>query len=167
GFFAPPIFRPREVRRIPEAIERARSSYRPMLIFVHRDAEKIAHDERRREIPAEDDIIPIIPVRMTEAWLLIDEGALRTAAGNPNGSVPLDIPDIARLERLPDPKEKLRALLAEASGLHGRRRQRFDRAEAAARVAELIEDFSPLRRLPAFSAFWDDLVAALARFPES
>ena len=47
----------------------------------------------------------VIPVRMTEAWLLIDELALRRAAGNPNGRNPLDLPALKDLEALPEPAD--------------------------------------------------------------
>jgi hypothetical protein len=38
--------------------------------------------------------IPVVPVRMTEAWLLADEFAIRSAPGNPNGTQSLDLPDL-------------------------------------------------------------------------
>ena len=64
------------------------------LLFIHRDAEKASYAERAGEIRnaltkiAEGDLPPnvyVIPVRMTEAWLLFDESAIRFAAGNRNG----------------------------------------------------------------------------------
>jgi hypothetical protein len=161
GLFASPLFFPRGSRPIAEMVKDVRAAYRPRMILVHRDAEKISYNDRRREIPCVDGLVAIVPVRMTEAWLLIDEGALRKAASNPNGTMALDLPEVHRLERLTKPKDKLRELLVEASGLHGRRRQLFDRAEAAGRLAELIDDFSPLRDVPAFNAFWNELTAAL------
>jgi hypothetical protein len=111
--------------------------------------------------------VPIIPVRMTEAWLLIDEAAIRRAADNPNGAVPLDIPPVARLESLPDPKATCDALLISASEKSGRRRKMFTRdSELAARrtrIAELIDDFSPLNQLSAFRAFCDRVEVACTR----
>jgi hypothetical protein len=89
---------------------------------------------------------------MQEAWLLFDEKAIRNAAGNPNGRTPLNLPVVTELEQLPDPKNDLYELLREASGLHGRRRKRFAVNIAARRVAEFIDDFTPLRTLPAFKA---------------
>ncbi|MHC5613360.1 MAG: hypothetical protein ACYTXA_20770 [Nostoc sp.] len=94
--------------------------------------------------------ICVIPVRMQEAWLLFDEAALRKAAGNPSGRQALQLPDICRLEQLPDPKDILYGLLCEASGLRGRRLKQFSVNERVHRLAELIDDFSPLRALSAF-----------------
>lgn len=94
---------------------------------------------------------------MTEAWLLIDEQAIRQAADNPNGSVRLKLPTVLTLELLPDPKELLNELLVEASEKTGRRLEKFRRVSELAwrrgRVTELIEDYRLLRSLGAFQVF--------------
>jgi hypothetical protein len=98
---------------------------------------------------------------MQEAWLLFNENALRRAAGCPNGSAPLALPPFARIEQEPDPKAILHHLLRAASGLSGRRAKQFRPQVHAHRLAELIDDFSPLRKLPAFQALEEELSAAL------
>jgi hypothetical protein len=137
------------------------------LLCVHRDAEGLTRDVRANEIRSAlrqvsvEPKIPavcVVPVRMQEAWLLFDEQALRRAAANPNGRQSLDLPRIHEMEGLPDPKQMLNELLREASGLHGRRRSRLAVAELASRLAFLIDDFSPLRALPAFSALEEEVV---------
>src|SRR5688572_3327502 len=64
------------------------------LLFVHRDAEREPSTKRSAEVEeacqelAELQVLPVIcvvPVRMTEAWLLIEQQAIRNAAGNKNG----------------------------------------------------------------------------------
>lgn len=133
------------------------------LLFVHRDAEKEAHENRVVEIQEavqeavkESVAVPpsvcVVPVRMQEAWLLFDETALRKAAGNPRGHQPLQLPNISTLEQQPDPKNILYQLLSQASGLTSRRLKQFPVNERIHRLAELIDDFSPLRLLPAFNA---------------
>jgi len=92
-----------------------------------------------------------VPVRMTEAWFLFDEAKIRRAAGNPAGSSVLSLPPISRIEAMPDPKETLHDLLIQATELPQRRLKKFAHQKAAHRLAELIEDYSPLRQLPAFS----------------
>jgi hypothetical protein len=47
---------------------------------------------------------------MTEAWLLIDEKAIREAAGNPKGRQPLNLPKPSKTEELSDPKETLKPI---------------------------------------------------------
>lgn len=140
------------------------------LLFVHRDAERETMHRREEEIreslarSAIDTTLPVvcvIPVRMQEAWLLIDESALRRAAGNPLGRRPLIVPDPRRLEDLPDPKQTLHELLRQASDLHGRRLARFDRdvRRHVHRVAQQIRDFRPLRRLSAFQKLEHEVIA--------
>lgn len=139
----------------------------PDILFVHRDAERLTRDERKREIPVGPRIVPVVPVRMTEAWLLIDEQAIRLAAGNPNGRAPLGLPHPNRLEAVADPKATLYAALVRASGFAGRRRQQFHRGAASRRVAENISDFTPLRALTAFQEMETDLArvwGAMNRF---
>jgi len=110
--------------------------------------------------------VKIVPVRMTEAWLLHDEAAIRSAAGNPNGTVPLDLPRGSRAEQEIDPKARLHEAILAASGLAGRRRARLKSRvrDRSRRVADLIENYEPLRRLRAFQAFEEDLRDALIEF---
>jgi hypothetical protein len=158
---------PRPPKTLVEKINIGLYLYPCDLLFVHRDAEKQPRETRRREITAAvskmsnaSQIPPavcVIPVRMQEAWLLFDEGALRQAAGNPHGKQSLQLPPLVKLERLPDPKALLHELLRVASGLHGRRLKQFSTMQSAQRVTALIEDFSLLGKLPAFSAVESDL----------
>ena len=85
---------PSELRR---RIEASLELYPCDLLFVHRDAENRPIDQRAAEIVTAAEglqfpIVRVIPVRMMEAWLLTDEGAIRSAAGNPNGTDPLNVP---------------------------------------------------------------------------
>ena len=129
------------------------------LLFVHRDAEGQAPEQRHQEIRAAASavadpgpiVVGVVPVRMTEAWLLIDEKAIRHAAENPNGQAPLKLPRLSKLESEPRPKDRLLQLLKEASSPGARHRRKFKPEQAATRVSRLIDDFSPLRKLSAFA----------------
>jgi hypothetical protein len=144
------------------------------VIFVHRDAENASRQLRREEIEAamqaatfEHGLAPawvsVIPVRMQEAWLLFDENAIRRAAGNPSGRLALALPALERCEYLADPKSLLLDLLREASGLGVRRRAKLRVALMTQKIAEYINDFGPLRSLPAFAALEQDLREAIER----
>ncbi len=127
-----------------------------MLIFVHRDAEALTLDERLGEFDAVDrgDVIPVVPVRMSESWLLLDGTAIANAAGSPSSHVP--VPGIAQIENIADPKERLDELLFRAAGAPAGRRGRIFRRSIAQRrvsVAEYVSDYSPLENLPAFRRF--------------
>lgn len=152
-----------------DKIRRALELFPCDVLFVHRDAETATRQERVDEIehslpPGSTPHICLVPVRMTEAWLLIDEHAIRTAAGNPNGTHPLDLPAVGTIEAIPDPKQMLRDLLLQATALHGRRRENFksEIGRRVCRVAELIEDFRLLHNLPAFQEFGHDTERVVA-----
>lgn len=135
------------------------------LLFVHRDADRADVDERVNEIyralpQGSANHVLVVPVRMTEAWLLSDEAAIRAASDNPNGVAPLDLSP-RRWDHLPDPKSVLRTALRTATGLPARRLERFDPDSRRVRVAELTDSFSRLRDLPAFTKLEDDLSDAL------
>ena len=152
---------------LPMRLQAAVRKYPCDVLIVHRDAERESLEDRLAEIHAATAnlatrIVPAIPVRMLEAWLLCDEGAIRSAAGNPNGGAPLGLPGGKPTDRLPDPKKALFEALVRASELSGRRLARFKPESKRHRVAELIEDYSPLRALDAFTDFETAVVLAVA-----
>ena len=165
---------PRRLRestnRLADRLPQALDLYPCDLLFVHRDAEKEAAEMRYNEIAEAvsglnaPPTICVVPVRMTEAWLLLDEGAIRRAADNPNGRIRLDLPTLKEMETMPDPKEKLNGMLRTACELSGRRLNQFKRDEARRRVqvAEFVQDFSPLLRLSAFKHLQEKTDALLA-----
>jgi hypothetical protein len=136
------------------------------VLFVHRDAEAQPAEWRHEEIaaatPAHQQHVAVVPVRMQEAWLLHDERALRKAVGRTSGRERLGLPTLSRIEGLPDPKSTLNAALLTAAAVTGRRRRAFDTGATARRLAGLIEDWSPLRRLPAFVRLESDTRNALS-----
>lgn len=145
--------------RIPRAIDQFPCD----LLFIHRDCDNETVQTREKEIedatasfgmrkPAPHPI-HIIPVRMTESWLLVDPVAIRIAAGNPNGQQDLNLPRLDRLESQPDPKQILFAALSAAKDLNARRLRTFRPESLRHRVSELITDYSPLRSLPSFRHF--------------
>ncbi|MEQ9550984.1 MAG: hypothetical protein RIM23_15410 [Coleofasciculus sp. G3-WIS-01] len=85
-----------DFRRLPqqplnhsERIKFSFNLYPCDLLFVHRDAEKEPREKRVAEIQKSVEgiresvsvpIICVVPVRMTEAWLLFDKAAIRKAA---------------------------------------------------------------------------------------
>jgi hypothetical protein len=137
------------------------------LFFVHHDADGPTHHAWAESIkqtvvnvrqqgivlpPA----LPVVPVREMEAWLLIGETAIRRAARNPGGRASLGLPQVHAIESCQDPKTTLRKALHAASELTHRRRSVLDPI-APRTVADLISDFTPLRQLPAFQAFEEDV----------
>ncbi|MCR4412616.1 MAG: DUF4276 family protein [Thermoguttaceae bacterium] len=156
-------------RTLADRIVAATTYYPCDLLFVHRDAEGQPPQTRRDEIERaihesgiKLPVVAVVPVRMTEAWLLFSESAVRRAAGNPNGRMAIPVPH-SDPEGIADPKVLLHNALRSASGLSGRRLRRFDVGWAVHRVADYIEDFSPLRALTAFRTLEDELVRLIQR----
>ena len=150
-------------RRLSDRIDSSIDLYPCDVLFVHRDAERELLEARTIEIQrhchlskraGDVEVVTVIPIRMSEAWLLFDEDAVRIVAGNPGGGQALDMPRIEDIEGLPDPKERLHELLRSASGLRDRRRrlEQFNRDLGlhVQRVAIQIDNFNPLRDLTAF-----------------
>jgi hypothetical protein len=155
----------RRHRPVAEVIQEAMEAWRPDLVVVHRDTEREDPEVRRREIPYADSVVPLVPVRMTEAWLLLDESAIRRAVSRPRATNDLQLPRLRQLEARPNPKADLEtALLLAAGDPTGRARRRVqdDLSMLKRRVAENIDDYTPLRNLTAFQRWEEDLAAALA-----
>jgi hypothetical protein len=109
--------------------------------------------------------IAVVPVRALEAWLLLDEAAIRRVAENPRGRMKLDLPKGSTVERISDPKKLLQQTLATASGVSGRRlatfRSRFPRHRQ--KLLEALDRNGLVSELPSWRAFMTDLKAALDR----
>jgi len=146
------------------------------VVFVHRDAESQPPSDRRREV---DDgvkragilvpVVPVVPVRMTEAWLLLDEQQIRNVAGWPSGRVGLDLPTPREAERLADPKQHLANALRAASGTSGRRlkvfQREFDRHRRT--LLERLDRSGPINQLDAWQRLRLDVESAVARIESS
>jgi hypothetical protein len=141
------------------------------IVFVHRDAEREPPHRRVAEIEAgrlaaglDCPVVPVVPVRMTEAWLLLDDAAIRRVAGKPNGRRRLNLPTPAEAERIADPKTRLRDVLTAASETAGRRRtsfvRDFDRHRAL--LIERLDPTGPVATLSAWQRLLADTAAALS-----
>jgi hypothetical protein len=149
-------------------LRKAAEAYEPDILICHRDAENMTHASRVLEINTAKatsnisiSVVPAVPVRMTESWLLTNEYAIRSASNNKNGDVPLPLPKYSEIENLSDPKTVLFDALKKASSLNGRRLQKFDVYRARSRVASLTTDFSMLQKLNSFIKFEAELINAI------
>ena len=161
---------PRLVSGLASKVEGALALFPGDVLLVHRDSDARDPEPRYAEIAAawhaqasvgHTRCVPLVPVRMTEAWLLFDRQAIRRAAGNPSGNVALAVPTLAECERTADPKHRLFDLLHAASELTGRKRRQFDHHAARSRITDFVADFRPLRRLASFQRFELDLSRAI------
>ncbi|WP_375419313.1 hypothetical protein [uncultured Hymenobacter sp.] len=168
-----PLSRP--LRTLPEKLLAAQQFFPADLYFIHRDAEKDSTWPLRNQEIDEgvakvfQQKFPVyarvVPVQMTETWLLHNEDAIRLAAENPSGRMALPLPDVHSLELLKQAKTVLLAILREASGLTGRRLLRFE-AHERRRLHRLVdlqqeEGFHALRALPAFQRLEEEVSRAV------
>ena len=162
---------PQPPSKLPHRIAKSMELYPCELLFVHRDAEGESFNKRQQEIQDAIGEVPadiqrpwvgVVPVRMQEAWLLIDANALQKAADGTGRRLP-KLPPIKQLEKLPDPKQTLYDLMRQANGGRGRKLKKFKQelGRRRQRIAEIIDDFSPLRKLPAFRRLEEDIQRVL------
>lgn len=166
-------FSPQKLKSLSEKIEFVVREFDDIdFIVVHRDAEKETFEKRESEIENEvakiraslsnRNVLPVIPVRMTEAWLLFDAKAIANAAGNPS-LIPLPtLPALNKLEKIVDPKKDLEDLIRQSCGLKSRGLKKLNTRQCIQLIPEFIEDFSPLLQLPSFQNFRDKILAAFA-----
>jgi hypothetical protein len=141
------------------------------LVVIHRDSDSNPPERRRGEIAeAVDEVspglahVPVIPVRMLEAWLLLDQAAIREVAGNPNGKAALNLPKPARAESVTDPKTLLKQAIATASEEKGRRLEKLQKRfpENRARLLQMLDREGPIQQLASWQAFTHDLRESLS-----
>ncbi|MEU9887658.1 DUF4276 family protein [Sphaerisporangium sp. NPDC051011] len=141
------------------------------VIVIHRDADNQGRQCRVDEVRAAvrdakptAACVPVIPVRMTEAWLLVDERQIREVAGNPNGKKALGLPDAAKVEMVSDPKALLKDVLVRAADVTGRRREKFNQRFPQHRhqLLERIDPDGQICKVPSWNAFVQDLDAGLS-----
>ena len=142
------------------------------LVVIHRDSDGNPPQRRRDEIA--DAVaavspslahVPVIPVRMLEAWLILDHTAIREVAGNPNGRMSLGLPNPNRAERVADPKALLKQAIATASEEKGRRLNKLQArfSENRARLLQMLDREGPVKQLASWQSFTHDLSEVLSR----
>lgn len=150
----------------------------PDLVFIHRDAEGQRPEDRVAEVQMGaqaagvevNRVVPVVPVRMTEAWLLLDEAEIRRVAGRPTSTNPLGLPSLQRVEAVADPKTMLRDVLVKAGAPSGNRnRKRFERdfGRHRALLLQRLDPNGPVDQLAAWRRLKQDIATALNAIAET
>ncbi|MFC0862520.1 DUF4276 family protein [Sphaerimonospora cavernae] len=145
---------------VVEAVGRERGSFD--LLFYHHDgfprrkaADKIEAVRRALvESGTDEPLVPVVPVKETEAWLIADPDALADVLSVPLSKVCELVPGRPDLiEDQDDPKRVLVEVLGSIVRRH--RRTRPDGAEVERYFTALAEsiDIDRLRKVPAFAAW--------------
>lgn len=99
-------------------------------------------------------LVAVVPIRETEAWLLVDGEALRLALGVRWTDAQMGLPATPReVERVSDPKKVLNDVM---------RRVSRSREDHYGQLGELVS-LARLREVPAYQRWWSDTRDALTR----
>jgi len=156
-------------QKLHQKIATAVSVYPADFYFVHRDADKAGFEKRFQEIEKAWDEsklnfpnVKVIPIRETEAWLLLSSEAIQRAAQNRKASAP-PLPKINKIEGIADPKKRLQELLRTACGLKGRRYHQFDVQAAIQKIPRfyLEKDYQKLKQLQSVQHLLEEIVDCL------
>jgi hypothetical protein len=142
------------------------------LLFIHADGDtnpKRALTERiapciarigQEQFAAAFAVVPVIPVRMTEAWALSDPTALQSVLGTTLSPSDLGLADhiLRSLETFADPKALLKEVMQRSGAQKSRRREYSIPRGLADRI-----DLAILRKLSSFSRFEEHMEQALRR----
>ena len=106
-------------------------------------------------------LLPIIPVRMTEAWMLADHEAMQNVLETSLRIQELGLPSKARqVESDPDPKHTLRQIMQKAAAERSRRRREVDLNSLYAPLGSRIS-LERLGNVPSYKQFMKDLTETL------
>ena len=139
------------------------------MVFIHRDSDGPDREGREREIcrGVEESgfphpFIPVIPVQETEAWLLLDEQAIRDVVAS-KGKQPLRLPKPNAIEGTRKPKEILQKALLAASETSGRRLKKEKNSFNHHRrvLLQRLDPFGAVRDLPSWQRLERDIKRAL------
>ena len=140
------------------------------LFLIHRDADSTDPIPRYNEIQGavSECSLPaawaaIVPIQETEAWLLLDEEAIRRVASRPKGRQPLELPSPKTVETLANPKEHLKQAIVTAGEVSGRRLEKLKRDFPSQRQ-NLLQSLSLNGRqsaIPSWQKMVQDIKAAI------
>ena len=139
------------------------------MVFIHRDSDGPDRNGREREIRrgVEESgfphpFIPVIPVQETEAWLLLDEQAIRDVVAS-KGKQSLRLPKPNAIEGTRKPKEILQKALLAASETSGRRLKKEKNSFNHHRrvLLQRLDPFGAVRDLPSWQCLERDIKRAL------
>lgn len=145
------------------------------LLFIHRDADGRDPTPRYEEIEEAIEslgvtipYVAIVPVQETEAWILLDEQAIRDVSGNQTGRVKLNLPSPKQVEKIANPKERLKEILVKASGRKGRRLKKFRQSfpEHRRLLLETLDCSGGISKVPSWQRLANDVSEAIQKLKQ-
>ncbi|MEN0003294.1 MAG: DUF4276 family protein [Bacteroidota bacterium] len=105
-------------------------------------------------------IVPIVPITMTESWMLADEDLLKDEIGTNQSLAVLGITN--KPEHISNPKEKLKEVIRAAFAKHKGRRKQLNIAELYLPIGQKAK-LEKLRALTSFKKFEESAREALIK----
>jgi hypothetical protein len=152
------------------------AGYEALVIHIDADAPSVERAMRERYTPGLDlvqaareagtdvcrHLIPLVPIRMLESWMLADGLKLREVIGTDESEQALGLPAVPhQVEHIPEPKRVLADVLRRAFGNNRRRQRRA--TQDLPQIQELLGRqirLDQLRRVPSFVTFETLLASA-------
>lgn len=155
-------------------LEAARKASGCHALIIHADSDYPTRDRAYQErfLPGADlvhrtsgaickSLIPVIPVRSTEAWMLADSEALSSVIGIDIDLEAVGIPvQASQVENIAHPKDVLNHVIRSTSSSTSGRRRRINAASIHEPLARVVR-LDRLLQVPSFRQFADDLLAVL------
>ena len=143
-------------------------------LIVHTDADNRTYEQAKNQsfVPGYNlvqrttrqvckNLVPIIPIREIEAWMLADHEVLREVLGTNVSAQNLGLPEKARLvEANPDPKAAINKVIAIAYAKRSKRHRKVYWNELYESLAQEIR-LERLKEVPAYKHFEEDLTEVL------
>lgn len=158
-------------------LQAARGAIDYHILIVHADADYRTDEKALRErfkpgyelVQNQENVckhlVPIIPIQMTEAWMLVDHMALQATIGTTMTAQELGVPAKAKLvEADSNPKQTLHLILQKAYA-HRPKRQRHNQASVSTLYSLLGRQISleRLQHVPSYRKFENDLTTTLKK----
>ncbi len=158
------------VEQVLEASKKGKHEYGITLICLHTDADDATHQRafETKIIPAENALrgkneqeyckiaVPIVPVQMTEAWMLADKELLKNELGTNKSNSDLGIQ--RESETIADPKDTIKNAIriAKESSTKRKRRKGLDISELYQIIGQKLE-LSKLEGISSYQEFKKNL----------
>jgi len=135
------------------------TAYQAMKERIQPGFERVLTERDKNEVCRQ--LVPIIPIRMTEAWMLADIEALQEVIGTDLDAERLGISKKRNIESDTDPKQTIKEAVRNAEANSSPRRRRIKLASLYEPLAGRIR-LERLQSLSAYRQFADDLTKTLA-----
>lgn len=105
-------------------------------------------------------LVPIIPVQMTEAWMLADYNLLKTKIGTTKTNLELNLPRKNRIEAIPNPKQLISDIIRISQSETSRRRRSLSLSNLYSPISQELS-IDNLLELNSFNNFYANVLNSL------